>query len=176
MLSGRALRRAVVLGMVAVTLVVGVSACSDAEGDRSPGAPAPMVQVGRRRFSLTWEGDGVCVHGAYPALPACLPIDVRSAEAVLSALLQPLDPAADLLLVVTRPDVALGGLGPAVGRAVVASASGDHQVAVSVALPAARTPRVCASVDGGQGRVALVVHRAVAVPAGGVAEGAGDGC
>jgi hypothetical protein len=175
-LSVWALRRGVLVGAVAAALVVGVSACSGVSGDRSPGAPPPMVEVGRRRFSLTWEGDDVCVHGAYAALPACLPLDARSTEAVLSAVLQPLDPAADLLLVVTRPEVALGGLGPAVGRTVVASASGDHRVAVSVALPAARTPKVCALVDGGQGRVALVVHRAVAVPAGGVAEGADDGC
>ena len=122
-----------------------------------------MVAVDHRLFSLSWEGDDVCVHGAFPTLPSCLPVDVRSSEAVLSAVLEPLDPAADLLVVVTRPEVALAGLGPGVVRTVMASAAGDDHVAVSVALRAAPTPKVCALVDAGHGRAALVVHRAVAV-------------
>jgi hypothetical protein len=135
-----------------------------------------MVAVGNRQFSLTWEGDDVCLHGAFPTLPACLAVDVRSAEPVLSALLQPLDDGADVLLVVTRPDVALDGLGPRVLRTVTAPRAGDDEVAVSVALWAARTPKVCAVVHGGRGRAALVVHRAVAVTAGRPAEGTDDGC
>ena len=118
----------------------------------------------------------VCLHGAYPTLPACLPVDVRSTEAVLSAVLAPLDPAADLLVVVTRPKVVLTGLGPGVVRRVMAAAAGDHNLAVLVAVRAAPTPKVCALVDAGRGREALVVHRAVAVSAGRPAEDAGDGC
>jgi hypothetical protein len=95
---------------------------------------------------------------------------------VLSAVLEPLDAAADLLVVVTRPEVALAGLGSGVVRTVMASAAGYDRVAVSVALRAAPTPKVCAVVDAGHGRVALVVHRAVAVAAGRPAERAGDGC
>jgi hypothetical protein len=166
---------AIVVAVVA-GLVVGLSACSGASGVRTPGRPAPMVAVDHRLFSLGWEGDDVCVHGAFPTLPACLPVDVRSTEAVLSAVLEPLDAAADLLVVVTRPEVALAGLGSGVVRTVMASAGGDDHVAVSVALRAAPTPKVCALVDAGHGRSALVVHRAVAVAAGRPAEGAGDGC
>ena len=58
----------------------------------------------------------------------------------------------------------------------MAAAAGDHRVAVSVALRAAPTPKVCALVDAGRGRSALIVHRAVAVAAGRLAEGDGDGC
>ena len=111
-------------------LVVGLSACSGATGDRTPGRPVPMVAVDHRVFSLSWEGDDVCVHGAFPTLPACLPVDARSSEAVLSAVLEPLDPAADLLVVVTRPEVVLAGLGPGVVRTVMAAAAGDDHVAV----------------------------------------------
>jgi hypothetical protein len=177
-LTVRGLRRAVCVatGAVAASLMIGLSACSGATGDRSPGPATPMVAVGRRLFSLTWEGDDVCVHGAYPALPACLTVDVDSTEAVLSALVEPLEPAADLLLVVTRPEVALAGLGPGVVRTVMAAASGDDQVAVSVGLRPAPTPTVCALVETRQGRAALVVHRAVAVAAGRAAEGADDDC
>jgi len=135
-----------------------------------------MVAVDHRRFSLSWEGDDLCVHGAYPTLPTCLPVDVRSTEAVLSAVLEPLEPVGDLLVVVTRPEVVLTGLGPDVGRTVLAGAAGDDHVAGSVALRATPTPIVCAHVDAGHGRSALVVHRAVSVPGGRPAEGAGDGC
>lgn len=178
MLSADVLRRLtlVVAGAVAAALVVAVSACSGATADRAPAPPVPMVALDHRRFSLTWEGDDICLHGAYPTLPACLAVDVRSTEAVLSALLQPLDGGGDLLLVVTRPDVALDGLGPRVVRTVTAPGPGDHEVAVSVAVRAARTPKVCAVVQGGRGREVLVVHRAVAVAAGRPAEGADDGC
>ena len=165
-----------VVAAVVAGLVVGLSACSGANGDRTPGRPVPMVAVDHRLFSLSWEGDDVCVHGAFPTLPSCLPVDVRSSEAVLSAVLEPLDPAAVLLVVVTRPEVALGGLGPGVVRTVMATAAGDGLVAVSVALWAAPTLKVCAVVDAGHGRTALVVHRVVAVAAGRPAEGAGDGC
>ena len=96
---------AVAVVAVVAGLVVGLSACSGANGDRTPGRPVPMVAVDHRVFSLSWEGDDVCLHGAFPTLPACLPVDVRSTEAVLSAVLEPLDPAADLLVVVTRPEV-----------------------------------------------------------------------
>jgi hypothetical protein len=166
---------AVVVTVVA-GLVVDLSACSGPTGDRTPGRPVPMVAVDHRLFNLSWEGDDVCVHGAFPTLPSCLPVDVRSSEAVLSAVLEPLDPAADLLVVVTRPEVALAGLGPGVVRTVMATTAGNDHVAVSVALRAAPTPKVCALVDAGHGRTALVVHRAVAVAAGRPAEGAGDGC
>jgi len=161
---------------VVAALVVDLSACSGAAGDRTPGRPVPMVAVDHRLFSLTWEGDDVCVHGAFPTLPSCLPVDVRSTEAVLSAVLEPLEPAGDLLVVVTRPEVALAGLGPGVVRTVMATAAGNDHLAVSVALRAALTPKVCAVVDAGHGRTALVVHRAVAVAAGRPAEGADDGC
>jgi len=174
-LTVQGLRLAQLLVTVAAGLVVGLSACSGASGDRTPARPVPLVAVDHRLFSVGWEGDEVCLHGAFPTLPACLPVDVRSTEAVLSAVLAPLDPAADLLLVVTRPEVVLTGLGPSVVRRVMAAA-GDHHVAVSVALRAAPTPKVCALVDAGRGRTALVVHRAVAVSAGRPAEGAGDGC
>jgi hypothetical protein len=169
---------ATVVAVVAVVagLVVGPSACSGANGDRTPGRPVPMVAMDHRLFSLSWEGDDVCVHGAFPTLPSCLPVDVRSSEAVLSAVLEPLDPGADLLVVVTRPEVALAGLGPGVVRTVMASSAGHDHVAVSVALRAAPTPKVCALVHARHGRAALVVHRAVAVAAGRPAEGAGDGC
>jgi hypothetical protein len=175
-LNVQGLRRAPLLVTVAAGLVVGLAACSGASGDRTPGGHVPLVAVDHRLFSLSWEGDDVCLHGAYPTLPACLPVDVRSTEAVLSALLAPLDPAADLLVVVTRPEVVPTGLGPSVVRRVMATAAGDDHVAVSVALWAAPTPTVCALVDAGRGRTALVVHRAVAVSAGRPAEGAGDGC
>ena len=167
-----------VVAVVAVVagLAVGLSSCSGANGDRTPGRPVPMVAVDHRVFSLSWEADDICVHGAFPTLPSCLPVDVRSSEAVLSAVLEPLDPAADLLVVVTRPEVALAGLGRGVVRTVMASAAGDDHVAVSVALRAAPMPKVCALVDAGHGRAALVVHRAVTVRSGQLAEGAGDGC
>ena len=161
---------------IAAGLLLGLPACSGASGDRTPGRPVPVVAVDHRRFSLSWRGDDLCLHGAFPTLPACLPVDVRSTEAVLSAILEPLEPAADLLVVVTRPEVVLTGLGPDVVRTVVAAAAGEDHVAVSVGLRAAPTPKVCALVDTGHGRSALVVHRAVAVPAGRPAEGAGDGC
>ena len=176
MLTAQRWRRAALVGTVATGLVLGLPACSGATGERTPGRPVPMVAADHRRFSLSWEGDDLCVHGAFPTLPTCLPVDVRSTEAVLSAVLEPLEPAGDLLVVVTRPDVVLIGLGPDVSRTVVAAAAGDDHVAVSVALRAARTPIVCALVDAGHGRSTLVVHRAVAVPAGRPAEGAGDGC
>ena len=179
MLTAQGSRWATPLAIVVTVvagLVVGLSACSGATGDRTPGRPVPMVAVDHRLFSLSWEGDDVCVHGPFPTLPSCLPVDVRSSEAVLSAVLEPLDPAADLLVVVTRPEVALAGLGPGVVRTVMASAAGNDHVAVSVALRAAPTPKVCALVDAGHGRAALVVHRAVAAAAGRPAEGAGDGC
>jgi hypothetical protein len=177
-LSADVVRRAspVVAGAVVAALVIVVSACSGATADRAPAPPAPMVAVDHRRFSLTWEGDDICVHGAYPTLPACLAVDVRSTEPVLSALLQPLDAGADLLLVVTRPDVALDGLGPRVIRTMTAPGAGDHELTVSVAVRAARTPKVCAVVQVGGGRAALVVHRAVAVAADRPAEGAEGGC
>jgi len=168
--------RLVVVAAVAAALVIGVSACSGAAPHRSPGPPPPMVAVDHRLFSLSWHGDEVCLHGPYSVLPACLPVDLHSTEAVLSALLEPLDTATDLLLVVTRTDVALAALGPGVVRAVVARASGDDRVAVSVALRPAPTPTVCALVEGRRGTAGLVVHRAVAVPSGSAAEGAGDAC
>lgn len=176
MLTAQGSRRVTLVATVAVGLVVGLTACSGATGDRTPGRPVPMVAVDHHLFSLSWEGDDVCLHGALPRLPACLPVDVRSAEAVLSAVLEPLDPAADLLVIVTRPEVVLAGLGPDVVRTVMAAAAGGHRVAVSVALRAAPTPKVCALVDAGRGRSALIVHRAVAVAAGRLAEGDGDGC
>jgi len=177
-LSVAVLRRAtpVVAGAVVAALVVATYACSGATADRAPAPPAPRVVVDHRRFSLTWEGDDICLHGAYPTLPACLAVDVRSTEPVLSALLQPLDAGADLLLVVTRPDVALDGLGPRGIRTMTAPGAGDHEVAVSVAVRAARTPKVCAVVQAGRGRAVLVVHRAVSVGAGRPAEGAEGGC
>jgi hypothetical protein len=175
-LTARRSRRAALVAAVATGLVLGLTACSGATGDRAPGRPVPVVAVDHRRFSLSWEGDDLCLHGAFPTLPACLPVDVRSTEPVLSAILEPLEPAADLLVVVTRPEVVLTGLGPDVVRTVVATAAGEDHVAVSVGLRAAPTPKVCALVDAGHGRTALVVHRAVAVPAGRPAEGAGDGC
>lgn len=176
MLTAQRSRRAALGAAVVIGLALGLPACSGAAGDRAPGRPVPVVALDRRLFSLSWEGDDLCLHGAFPTLPACLPVDVHSTEAVLSAVLEPLEPAADLLVVVTRPEVVLTGLGPDVVRTVVAAAAGDAHVAVSVALSAAPTPKVCALVDAGHGRSALVVHRAVAVAAGRPAEGAGDGC
>ncbi len=176
MLTARRSRRAALGAAIAAGLLLGLPACSGASGDRTPGRPVPVVAVDHRRFSLSWRGDDLCLHGTFPTLPACLPVDVRSTEAVLSAILEPLEPAADLLVVVTRPEVVLTGLGPDVVRTVVAAAAGEDHVAVSVGLRAAPTPKVCALVDTGHGRSALVVHRAVAVPAGRPAEGAGDGC
>jgi len=177
-LSAAVLRRATlaVAGAVAAALVIVVSACSGATADRVPAPSVPMVTVDHRRFSLTWEGDDICLHGAYPTLPACLAVDVRSTEPVLSALLQPLDAGADLLLVVTRPDVTLEGLGPRVIRTMTGPGASDNEVTVSIAVRAARTPKVCAVVQAGRGRAALAVHRAVAVAAGRSAEGADDGC
>ena len=176
MLTARRSRGAALGAAIAIGLLLGLPACSGATGDRTPGRSGPVVAVDHWRFSLSWQGDDLCLHGAFPTLPACLPVDVFSTEAVLSAALEPLEPAADLLVVVTRPEVVLTGLGPDVVRTVVAAAAGEDHVAVSVGLRAAPTPKVCALVDTGHGRSALVVHRAVAVPAARPAEGAGDGC
>ena len=75
---------------VVAGLVVGLSACSGRPVTaRRPSVP--MVAVDHRLFSLSWDGDDVCVHGAFPTLPSCLPVDVRSSEAKLSAVLEPLD-------------------------------------------------------------------------------------
>ncbi len=156
MLTTERSRRATLVATVVAGLVVGTAACSGATGDRTPGRPVPVVAVEHRLFSLSWEGDDVCLRGRFPTLPACLPVDARSTEPVLSAVLQPLYPAADLLVVVTRPEVVLAGLGPGVVRTVMAAADGDGHVAVSVALRAAPTPKVCARVHvgrpGGAGR------------------------
>jgi hypothetical protein len=177
-LSVPVLRRAllVIAAAVAACLVAVVAACSGAPGDRAPARPVPMVALDDHLFSLTWEGDSVCLHGAFPTLPACAPVDARSTEAVLSALLQPLDAGADVLVVVTRPAVALDGLGARVVRTLMAPAGGRPPVAVVVAIRAARTAKVCAAVGEGHRRTALVVHRAVAVAAGRPAERAEDGC
>jgi hypothetical protein len=125
-LSVPVLRRAllVIAAAVAACLVAVVAACSGAPGDRAPARPVPMVALDDHLFSLTWEGDSVCLHGAFPTLPACAPVDARSTEAVLSALLQPLDAGADVLVVVTRPAVALDGLGARVVRTLMAPAGG----------------------------------------------------
>ena len=75
MLTTRGSRRETLVASVvtvAAGLVVGLSACS-ANGDRTPGRPVPMVAVDHRLFSLSWEGDDVCVHGAFPTLPSACP-------------------------------------------------------------------------------------------------------
>ena len=143
-----------------------------------PGRPVPMVAVDHRLFSLSWEGDDVCLHGPYPTLPACLPVDVRSTEAVLSALLEPLDAAADLLRG-RHPD--RRSRSPAWDRAwsvTVIAGARRRRPGGGVGRPAGR-----ADAEGvrARGRRARPGGRSSCTgpwrwPPDGAAEGAGDGC
>jgi len=168
-------RRLLVLGSVLGVATV-VSSCSSERSDRRPG-PAEQVAVGGRTFSVTREPTEVCVHAPSRSLPSCASLDLPLSEAVFGALLDPLDAAADLLVVVTRLDASLDGLPPGAVRAVTApDEPGGAKLAVWLALPPAGTPRVCASVHGLPPSEGFQVYRTQETPPDGVAEVAVDEC
>ena len=142
----------------AVTLLV--CGCGGADGARSrrhdAGADAADVL-------LVTDGHDVCV-GAGADRAACAPI-VASGEPVLSAVLAPLDATADVVLVVSRPDVAVAGLGAGALR-VPLRADGRDLLLWLRTLPAG-TSVVCASYRAPGVGSRMVVHRSLTVgPAG----------
>ena len=167
--------RMVLVGSVLVAATF-ASSCASSQSDRLPG-PARQVAVEGRAFTIAREPSHVCVYGPLTSLPTCLPLEFPLSKAVFGAVLEPLDTKADLLVVVTRPNVMLDGLPRGAVRAVIGSDEpGGARLAVWLALPAAGTPRVCATARGLPASQGFQVYRAVETPPGGAAEVAVDEC
>jgi hypothetical protein len=162
--------------VTALVVVTAATSCASGGSDRLPG-PAQQVTVSGRGLTVTREPNHVCVHGPWSSLPTCLTVDAESSDAVLSAELDPLDTAAELLVVVTRPDISLGDLPPGAVRTVIGRGPArEASLAVWLALPPAGTPRVCATVTGSSAYDRFGVYRTIENPPGGVAEVAVDEC
>ena len=110
---------------------------------------------------LTTANGEVCLTSQTVPRP-CVPV-VASGEPVVSASLAPLDAEAGLVMVLTRPDVVVTGLGAGTTRATVRS--GGTELLVWLRMVPAGTAAVCASYRAPEGGGRLVVHRTLTVAA-----------
>lgn len=161
MLTRRLVR---LLGFV---LVVALPVACDG-GRGQPEAPQiGLVSVGSRRLSVTRPPGHICVRSALPSAGAravCLLADFDFPEAVVSAALEPLDAAVDLVAVLAQPDVAIVGLSGEAAKLLVRAERGAAVLALWVDAPPAGSAAVCTSyTEPSRGAGRLVVHRSVAV-------------
>jgi hypothetical protein len=167
------------LALAATILTSSLLAACHASGPGDHQAPGiGVVAVGSRRLIVTREPGLVCVESAARTARSCLPADFGFTDSVVSATLGPLDADADLVALLTQPDLAVDGLGPDVARLVVPSESGVDALALWVDTPAIGTREVCAMYTGSAGGTgSVVVHRPAEVGDREVAEAAvADGC
>ena len=123
----------------------------------------PRVDVGSRVVVLTGADGEVCATSIRrSAPPACVPV-TASGEPVVSATLARLGATTDVVMVLTRPDVVVQGLGAGTARATIRSDGRELLVWLGVVPPGTET--VCASYLAPEGPGRLVVHRAVTVTA-----------
>jgi hypothetical protein len=140
--------------------------------------PAPARQdptVAQRDLVVTTEEHEVCVVTAVVPSP-CVPV-VASGEPVVSAVLSRLDATADVVMVLTQPDIVVAGLGPGTTRIPVRS--GGRELFVWLRTVPAGTAVICASYRAADGKGRMVVHRAVTVAAAevpAIEPEPGDGC
>ena len=162
------LKRPVMSLLLAALAMPVLASCVGGRGE--PEAPRlGVVSVGPRQLTITQPPGHICVRavrtpGTAAVAPTCLPADFGFTGAVVSAALDPLDAGADLVAVLTQPDVAIDGLSVEVARLLVRSEGGNAVLALWVDAPPAGSAIVCTTYtaparDAGD----LVVHRSAAV-------------
>jgi len=144
-------------------MMAGTGALVVACGCGAAGAdlPVPRVDVGSRVVVLMGADGEVCATSR-SARPACVPV-TTSGEPVASATLARLGATTDVVMVLTRPDVVVQGLGAGTARATIRSDGRELLVWLGVVPPGTET--VCASYLAPEGPGRLVVHRSVTVTA-----------
>jgi hypothetical protein len=139
-----------------------VCACGAAD---APKPPRQDPSIDGRDVVLATEEREVCVASGVDPAP-CVPI-VSSREPVLSATLARLDTAADVVMVLSRSDVVVAGLGPGTLRVPVRP--GGRRLLLWLRTLPAGTPVVCASYRATDAEGRMVVHRSLTVATAGVA-------
>ena len=148
-------------------MMAGTGALVVACGCGAAGAdlPVPRVDVGSQVVVLTGADGEVCAtsrSSPNSASPACVPV-TASDEPVVSATLARLGATTDVVMVLTRPDVVVQGLGAGTARATIRSDGRELLVWLGVVSPGTET--VCTSYLAPEGPGRLVVHRSVTVTA-----------
>jgi hypothetical protein len=133
-------------------------ACGAAAGENAQAQPAT---VGPRDILITSADGEVCVASQTVPRP-CVPV-VSSGEPVVSASLAPIDATAGLVMVLTRPDVVVTGLGAGATRTAVRS--GGTELLVWLRMVPVGTDALCASYRAPEGGGRLVVHRTLTLAA-----------
>jgi hypothetical protein len=142
------------LGRSALGVVVLLMACGcGASGGTSPVGTGATVDA--RDLVLTTAEDEVCVASGFVLAP-CVPV-VASDEPVVAATVTALEAAADLVMLLARPDVVVAGLGP--GTARIPVRPGGRELVLWLRTVPAGTPAVCASYRAADDVGRLVVHR-----------------
>jgi hypothetical protein len=162
------------VGRFVICSLVFLAACGC--GATAGSAPPRQAPAGAQRdLVVTTEEHEVCVVSA--AVPApCVPV-VAAGEPVVSAVLTRLDATADVVMVLTQPEIVVTGLGPGTTRIPVRS--GGRDLFVWLRTVPAGTEVICASYRAADGKRRMVVHRAVTVAAAevpAIEPEPGDGC
>ena len=155
------------MATLAVALLL-FAACQS-EADAPPRLVGSVVLHGDR-LSVTQDGVHVCLVGGgrRAARPSrhCLRADLANGSPVVAAALEPLDAAADVVMVLTGATIVVGGLGPGAVRVMIPPASAGAARVLALWLDRSSPPQrlVCASyVEAGRDVATLVVHRTLAV-------------